>query len=94
MLSSKIYLRLLTKCGMMVSFSSSKAMVSPALYFLGYLQQRVVLNEKRSNWSPVTADVPQGSVLGPLVFLICVNDLVDNVKSEAKIFADELLPIS
>ena len=57
--------------------------------FLDNRQQRVVLNGKNSNWSPVTAGVPQGSVLDPLLFLIYTNDLVDNVNSEAKLFADD-----
>ena len=52
-------------------------------------QQRVVLNGKNSNWSPVTAGVPQGSVLAPLFFLIYINDLVHNVSSEVKLFADD-----
>ena len=47
------------------------------------------MNGKHSNWSPVTAGVPQGSVLGPLFFLIYINDLVDNVSSEVKLFVDD-----
>ena len=57
--------------------------------FLDNRQHHVVLNGKNSNWSPVTAGVPQGSVLGPLFFLIYMNNLVDNVISEAKQFADD-----
>ena len=42
-----------------------------------------------SKWTSVTPGVPQGSVLGPLFFLIYINDLVDNLSSEAKSFADD-----
>ena len=57
--------------------------------FLKNRQQRVVLNGKSSGWSSVTAGVPQGSVLGPLFFLVYINDLVDNISSDAKLFADD-----
>ena len=56
--------------------------------FLNNRHQRVVLNGKSSIWSPIKAGVPQGSVLGHLLFLIYINDLVDNISSEAKLFAD------
>ena len=54
--------------------------------FLANRQQRVVLNGKSSSWSSITTGVLQGSVLGPLFFLIYINDLVDNISSEAKLF--------
>ena len=52
-------------------------------------KQRVVLNGKCSEWSEIIAGVPQGSVLGPLFFLIYINDLVDCLSSDAKLYADD-----
>ena len=57
--------------------------------FLSDRQQRVVLNGQDSNWAPVLAGVSQGLVLGPLLFLIYINDLSDNLESLAKLFADD-----
>ena len=42
-----------------------------------------------SSWAGVNAGVPQGSILGPLLYLICINDLSDGLKSECKLFADD-----
>ena len=57
--------------------------------FLSDRQQRVVLNGQHSKWAPVLAGVPQGSILGPLLFLIYINDLPNNLESLAKLFADD-----
>ena len=57
--------------------------------FLTDRQQRVLLNGKCSRWSTVSAGVPQGSVLGPLLFLVYINDIVDNVRCDIKLFADD-----
>ena len=57
--------------------------------FLSDRKQRALLNGKSSKWDNISAGVPQGSVLGPLLFLVYINDLVDNVDSDVKIFADD-----
>ena len=57
--------------------------------FLSNRKQRVVLNGKSSLWTNVEAGVPQGSILGPLFFLIYINDLSDNLKTNPKLFADD-----
>ena len=49
----------------------------------------VVLNDRNSSWTNVHAGVPQGSILGPLLFLIYVNDLSDNLTSNVKLFAND-----
>ncbi len=52
-------------------------------------KQCVVLYGRSSEWAAISAGVPQGSVLGPLFFLIYINDLLDNVECDAKMFADD-----
>ena len=56
--------------------------------FLFERQQRVVLNEQRSEWLTIKADVPQGPILGPLIFLIYIKGISDNLESNVKLFAD------
>ena len=51
--------------------------------------QRVVLNGHVSDWMMLNAGVPQGSVLGPLLFLVYINDLTDNISSDMRLFADD-----
>ena len=57
--------------------------------FLRNRKQKVFLNGQTSSWADVNAGVPQGSILGPLLFLIYINDLADGLSSNAKLFADD-----
>ena len=57
--------------------------------FLKDRKQRVVLNGQNFSWANFEDGVPQGSVLGPLLFLIYINDLPDNLSTNAKLFADD-----
>ena len=57
--------------------------------FLRNRNQRVILNGRVSTWTNVNAGVLQSSILGPLFFLIYINDLADELSSNSKIFADD-----
>ena len=57
-------------------------------------KQRVVLNGFYSDYSIIESGVPQGSVLGPLLFLIYINDLEKNIRSNVEFFADDTMLFS
>ena len=57
--------------------------------FLNERYQRVLLNGQSSEWASIKAGVPQGSILGPLLFLIYINDLSAGLSSNVKLFADD-----
>ena len=56
--------------------------------FLENRQQRVIVNGNYSDWSKVTSGIPQGSVLGPLLFVLYINDLPDCILSQVFLFTD------
>ena len=57
--------------------------------FLCFRKQRVVVNGVKSDWAPVLSDVPQGTVLGPLLFSLYINDISSDIESEIRRFADD-----
>ena len=57
--------------------------------YLPNRKQRVLINGSESDWGEIESGVPQGSVLGLLLFLIYINDLEIGIKSHIKFFADD-----
>ena len=73
----------LKRCGV------SGQLLSVLQSFLKDRKQRTVLNGQCSNWGDILAGVPQGSILGPLLFLVYINDLTADLKCNVKLFADD-----
>ena len=57
--------------------------------YLSDCKQRVVIDGQSSYWIGTNSGVPQGSVLGPLLFLIYINNIADNVQSDCLLYADD-----
>ena len=85
----------MTECGILV-FSTTlvwsygiSGQIFGLISFLNNRQLRVVLDGKSSQEYPVNAGVPQGSILGPTLFLLYINDLPDDVVCNIAIYADD-----
>lgn len=59
--------------------------------YLDKRQQRVCIKSKASSWKQTNAGVPQGSILGPLLFLIFINDIVKSIRGNIRLFADDTI---
>ena len=65
-------------------------------WFESYLegrQQRVVIDGSFSDYQPVKAGVPQGSILAPLIFLVQIDDISQNIISDVHLFVDDIIII-
>ena len=78
--------RLLSK---MKSYNINSNIIEWTKHYLSNRTQYVELNGVKSESRNVVSGIPQGSVLGPLLFLIYLNDLPDNVKSTIYMYADD-----
>ena len=78
--------------GLLYKIESAGISGSLRLWFKGYLKdrkQRVVLPGSASSWAFIEVGVPQGSILDPLLFLRYINDIVDDIHSCIRLFADD-----
>ena len=83
------------KCLTKLKYYRVRGITGRTLYWIqSWLAQRhqtVMVDGKNSRHVPVKSGVPQGNILGPLLFLIYINDIGDNITSSLKLFADDCL---
>ena len=92
-LSFLIFLRHSTTFGTVVFWLSLALSEFRVIYWIGFYltnrKQRVKIDGVSSDWCKIEAGVPQNSVLGPLLFLIYINDLPSSVGSSCFLFAND-----
>ena len=62
--------------------------------FLCFRQLHVIVNGIKSDWVPVLSGVPQGTILGPLLFSLYINDISTNIDTEIRLFAENCVAIA
>ena len=75
--------------GKLKSFNINEDIIGWIENFITGRTQQVVIGEECSGWMPVTFGIPQGSVLGSMLFVIYINDLPETVRSDVYLFADD-----
>ena len=78
--------------GLLFKLKSAGVCGSLLTWFSDYLndrKQKVVLPGASSSWTSVKAGVPQGSILRPLLFLLYINNIVEDINSSIRLFADD-----
>ena len=80
---------LIRLCLKLDSFGIRNNLLAWCKSFLSGRSQRVLIGEFISDWEEIDSGVPQGSVLGPLFFVMFINDLLNRIKNEGKLFADD-----
>lgn len=71
------------------AYSIHPQVISWIRSYLASRKQFVIVNGAQSQIGSVTSGVPQGSVLGPLLFLLYINDITDGIQSQMHLFADD-----
>ena len=76
------------------SFGITDKALKWIIEFLSDRRQRVRVNNNISSWKPVLSGIPQGSILGPILFILFVNDIPELIKSIILMYADDTKLIS